>query len=111
MANLGDLDQIREMEVELEDRFGSLPELARNLMLQLRFKVLAREAGVQSVLVESDHLVLRADWLEKAGRAQIRVRLGDLAYIGRRELRLPLGGAWQERLQAVLAALRRERSG
>jgi transcription-repair coupling factor (superfamily II helicase) len=111
LANLGDLDQIREMEVELEDRFGSLPELARNLMLQLRFKVLAREAGVQSILVESDHLVLRADWLEKAGRVQIRVRLGDLAYIGRRELRFPLGEGWQERLQAVLAALRRERSG
>ncbi len=111
LANLGDLDQVQEMEAELADRFGPLPGLARNLMLQLRFKVLAREAGVRSILVEKEQLVLHADWLEGANRVRLQVRLRDLAHVGRRSVSLTMERGWREQVQAVLEALRRERSG
>ncbi|HIQ01004.1 MAG TPA: transcription-repair coupling factor [Anaerolineales bacterium] len=109
LANLGDLAQVQGMEVELEDRFGPLPGPARNLMLQLRFKLLAREAGVKSILVENGQLVLHADWLGKTDRARLQARLGGMARVGQRDVRLPLEEGWQERLREVLEALQRAR--
>jgi transcription-repair coupling factor (superfamily II helicase) len=108
LANLSDLGQIEEIEKELADRFGPLPELARNLMLQLRLKVMAREAGVKSILVEKDQLVLRADWLEEADQAQLTRQMGELAHLGRRKVRLSVEEGWQERLRRVLRTLRRQ---
>jgi len=111
LASLGDLDQIRQMEVELEDRFGPLPDLAHNLMLQLRFKALAREAGVSSIMAEKEQLVLHADVLEKMNRPRLRMQLAGLARVGRRDVRVPLREEWQERLRMVLETMGRERSG
>jgi len=110
LANVGSLEQVREMEAELEDRFGPLPEQARNLMLQLRFKVMAREAGVRGILTENDRLVLHADWLERANRVRLQARLRDLAHAGRRSVAFPLEEGWQARLQTVLEVLRWEYS-
>ncbi|HEC33501.1 MAG TPA: hypothetical protein ENI37_02155, partial [Chloroflexi bacterium] len=109
LANLGDLEQVREMEAELEDRFGPLPELARNLMLQLRFKVLAWEAGVKSILTENERLMLHADWMEAANQARLQARLGSLAHVGRRHVSLTMGKDWQKRLRVVLEELQQER--
>jgi transcription-repair coupling factor (superfamily II helicase) len=111
LANLGDLDQIREMEAELADRFGPLPTMARNLMLKLRFKVLARQAGVRSILVEHGRLVLYVDWADEAGRTRLQSSLGDLARVGRGRVNLEMDGDWLGRLRAVLEALRGEQPG
>ncbi|MBC8249406.1 MAG: transcription-repair coupling factor, partial [Anaerolineales bacterium] len=46
MAGLATMDEIEEMERELKDRFGDLPEATTNLLYQLRLKVLALRAGV-----------------------------------------------------------------
>jgi transcription-repair coupling factor (superfamily II helicase) len=109
MAHLGNLEDIREMEAELEDRFGPLPATARNLMLKLRFKVLARVAGVRSVLVENDRLVLYADWIEEAHRRPLQACLGDMGWVSRRKVNLEMGEGWLERLRKVLETLRYER--
>jgi transcription-repair coupling factor (superfamily II helicase) len=109
LAMLSELSEIEEIERELVDRFGPLPQMAQNLMLQLRFKVLAREAGAKSVLVEKDQLVLRVGWLEKEDRARLRDELRGLAYVSRRKVRIDLGEGWQQRLREVLSVLRRER--
>jgi transcription-repair coupling factor (superfamily II helicase) len=106
LAHLATIKQIEEMEAELADRFGPLPPPARNLMWGLRIKVLAREAGVRTVLRENDQLVLHAPWLERANRRRVQARLKDLAHVGRREVRFPLTKGWQTRLQTVLKRLR-----
>ena len=97
--------------MELEDRFGPLPEPARNLMLQLRFKVLARGAAVRSILVENGQLVLHVDWIEKSTRAGLQLALQDLGHVGARSVRVAMEGDWQERLRTVLEVLRRQRGG
>jgi transcription-repair coupling factor (superfamily II helicase) len=106
LANLGSMDQIGEIESELEDRFGSLPDPTRNLMDQLRFKVMAREARVRRILVEEGDLILYADWVRKAGRGKVQEHMGELAHVGRQTVSFPLEEGWQEQLQLVLEQLR-----
>jgi transcription-repair coupling factor (superfamily II helicase) len=110
LANLGDTTQIREMETELEDRFGPLPGPAQNLMLQLRFKVLARQAGVASILLENRRLVLYTGWLREVDRSQLKTWLGDAAHAGRANVGFPMEEGWQVRLRTVLEVLHRERA-
>ena len=110
LANVGGLDQIQQLEAELEDRFGPPPQPAFNLMLQLRFKVLAREAGVRSILVENGQLVLHADWVGRADRARLNAQMAGLAHVGRRSVTLSLEEGWQERLRAVLEILQQNLS-
>jgi len=110
LASLSSLEQIQEMETELADRFGPPPPQTRNLLWGLRIKVLAREAGVRSILQENDQLTLYAHWLEQTDRRRLQARLRPLAHVGRRDVRLPLAQGWQKNLQAVLERLRREKA-
>ena len=102
LAALDSMAQISEMEQELSDRFGPLPEPAQNLMYQLRLKALARDAGVGGIGVESSWLVLRSGRGDYAQREKLQRALGDRAGVGRREIRLPLDEDWREELVAVL---------
>lgn len=56
MQNEFDLSTLKE---ELVDRFGSLPEPVENLFYQMLVKILAQTAGLISVSVESDQVILR----------------------------------------------------
>jgi transcription-repair coupling factor (superfamily II helicase) len=51
--------QIRELVRELEDRFGPLPEPARNLMYLLDIKVLAIRAGIESMIEQDNEIYIR----------------------------------------------------
>jgi len=95
------------MEQELTDRFGPLPGPARNLMYQLRLKVLARDAGVETIVVENGRLMLRPGEGNLPDRARLQQILGERAIVGRREVWLPLERGWQEQLVAVLQELAR----
>ncbi|MBE3577878.1 MAG: transcription-repair coupling factor [Limnochordales bacterium] len=59
IVGLTDEDEVTSLQAELEDRFGPLPEAARNLLLVARLKVLARQAGVHSVLEDDRKVVIR----------------------------------------------------
>ncbi|HEX2912946.1 MAG TPA: transcription-repair coupling factor [Chloroflexia bacterium] len=58
-APLKTAGQIREWVRELEDRFGKLPEAARNLMYLLDVKVLAIRAGIESIIEQENEIYLR----------------------------------------------------
>ncbi|MFN3742714.1 MAG: TRCF domain-containing protein, partial [Anaerolineales bacterium] len=47
------------LEQEFQDRFGPLPEMARNLFYQMRVKLLVERAGLASVSLENNRIVLR----------------------------------------------------
>jgi transcription-repair coupling factor (superfamily II helicase) len=59
MADLTQEGEVLALAQELEDRFGPLPEAVENLHYQLRIKVKALAAGVESVAMENRNLVLR----------------------------------------------------
>jgi transcription-repair coupling factor (superfamily II helicase) len=102
LAELGSLAQIDEMEQELADRFGPLPDPARNLMYQLRLKSLARDAGVETIAVEEGRLALRPGELVYPDPRQLQRALGERVTVSRREVWLPLKRGWREELVTVL---------
>jgi len=106
LAELGLMAEIDEMAQELADRFGPLPEPARNLMYQLRLKALARDAWVAVVGVENSRLALRSGRGEYP-REKLRQALGARAAISRSDLWLPMEDGWQEELVEVLKKMAR----
>jgi transcription-repair coupling factor (superfamily II helicase) len=107
LAELNSLAQMDEMEQELADRFGPLPEPARNLMYQLRLKALARDAGVGTIAVENGRLVLRSGGGDYPGRERLQRVLREHAVVGRREIWLPMGQGWRKELVAALKGIAR----
>jgi len=54
-----DESEVDAMEAEFTDRFGALPEPVANLFFQMRLKLRAEAAGLASVALEGDQIVLR----------------------------------------------------
>jgi transcription-repair coupling factor (superfamily II helicase) len=108
MAQMESVEQVEELAQELRDRFQAPPPLARNLLYVVRLRVLAMQAGVESISSEDGQIVLRL----KEGRLlpadALRGRLPEGAHVGRTQLRLErrrLGPAWPQALQRVLEEL------
>lgn len=121
LADIRSEEELVQLHAELEDRFGQLPVPAENLLFQLRLKLLAREARIPAINVESGQLVLHPPWLKDLDAAEyqrLRRELNGRARVGRRELWLPLAwdeSHWRTNLEEVLKSLvawwrRRERS-
>jgi transcription-repair coupling factor (superfamily II helicase) len=98
------MQAIAEMEQELQDRFGPLPEPSQNLMYQLRVKVLAQRASATSVNAEGGQLIIKSDGLEEVDRIGLQQRLGEDVRVARRMVILPRYNErdWQTLLVKVL---------
>ncbi|MGQ9715415.1 MAG: TRCF domain-containing protein, partial [Anaerolineae bacterium] len=111
LASVQEPAQVKELESELQDRFGPLPEPVQDLLYQLRLKTLALAAGAQAVTQEEGQFVVHAESLEQMNRERLQQVLGDGARVQRR--RIWVQGSdqpaiWQARLLRVLEAMARE---
>jgi len=110
-AELTRQEEIKKLEEELKDRFGPLPPTAQDLLYQLQLKVLARDARIPTIAIESGQIALHAPWLKEAYSThlpELRQAVGQHARIGRREIWLQLSWeqqAWKETLKTILDAL------
>jgi transcription-repair coupling factor (superfamily II helicase) len=81
-SGLGSLAEVEDLAEELLDRFGALPEPARNLLGLSRVKLLAREVGASSVTYRSGNLTVTGatavapDLLRKATGGTVTTRTG-----------------------------------
>jgi transcription-repair coupling factor (superfamily II helicase) len=107
LADLHDLAEIEALKEEFDDRFGAPPEEVLNLLYQLKIKVLAEQAGVSSISLESKQLALRFPSLRKGERERIFPNFGAGVRASKNVLWLSgLGVAgWQQRLVDVLNVL------
>jgi len=114
MAGLVSLHDIEDMEQELQDRFGNLPEATANLLYQLRLKSLALRAEVRGISVREGQIVISTD--RDLERKQLEKRLSDSrrqVQVSRRWLRLPLRqkeDVWRKDLARVLETMGRVRA-
>jgi transcription-repair coupling factor (superfamily II helicase) len=111
MARLRSRREVASLQEELHDRFGPLPEELRNLILQLEMKLAAHRAGVESIGVEGNQVLLQlsGDPEERGLPA-----LGADVRESKRGLWLPRQNDWIRRLSEVLQTLaefRERRSG
>jgi transcription-repair coupling factor (superfamily II helicase) len=111
MAGLTTMDQIEDMEGELQDRFGSLPEATINLLYQLRLKVLALRAGVQAISAQERQVSIRVNPLRPlrdTAYKQLQRRLSGRARVSQRQVWLLLHEreeVWRRELVEVLEAM------
>jgi len=59
MAEIRSLEALQALRSELEDRFGPPPSEVENLLYQLKVRILAARAQVESISLESGQLLLR----------------------------------------------------
>ena len=59
LADINDEAALASIEMEFVDRFGPLPEQVRNLIFQIKIKLLAALAGLTSVSFEGRQILLR----------------------------------------------------
>ncbi len=110
LASLTTLEAIDDIEQELADRFGSVPEPVRNLLYVVRVKVMAINAGVEAISHEEGQLLIKSGRLESLDRAAVQERLdaqGVPARIARRGVWLSLrdDGLWKEDLIKTLQTI------
>ncbi len=79
-------NNIQELETEFADRFGPLPEQVKNLLFQIKIKILAEQAGFASVGFEGQQMVLKFPPLPEGSEGRklpeigLGVRPGKNAY-------------------------------
>lgn len=103
-----DLDAINE---EFNDRFGPIPPMVEDLIFQMKVKLRAEKAGLASVGVESDQLVLRFPPLPEGMTSRSLPVLGLNERTGKNAYWLPVDltkPTWREQLLALLEELLRE---
>jgi len=107
LAGLSILAEVDDMNQELEDRFGELPQPTVNLLYQLRLKILAMAAGVQVISTEEGQVVIKVEGLGRAEEKWLQRRLGNKVRVGRRQVWLPLDarGRWRELLPDILQTM------
>ena len=110
LADLRDEAALTSVEMEFEDRFGPLPEEVRNLIYQIKVKLLAALAGLASVGFEGNQLVLRYPPLPEGVAARPLKELGRPVMTGKNAYRIlfadPETEPWQEVLLGVLLRIR-----
>jgi transcription-repair coupling factor (superfamily II helicase) len=110
MADIGTLEEAEEFELELEDRFGPVPEAVRSLLYVVRVRVLAREVGASGVTLEGDQVVVRLaeDAGEVPSRPALQHEFPDGVRVSRTQVRIDLyrwRDTWQDMLLAVLSRM------
>lgn len=108
LARISTAEGFHEIQEEFQDRFGSPPQDVLNLIWQTRIKLLAEKAGLYSIAVEGQQLVLRYPPLPKDVKRRALLSLEPHWRSGKNEYwpRFSLDGEeWKTRLETALNVL------
>jgi len=111
MADMHTEQNIGELQAELEDRFGMLPPPVEGLLFQLRVKVLAHDAGVDSITTEGSQMNIHVPGLAYADRQALQTRIGFGVRVSRVGIWLSQDEGWESNLVEVLKRIGLERQG
>jgi transcription-repair coupling factor (superfamily II helicase) len=108
LVNVHDEQEIEQLSTEFDDRFGEAPSAVKNLIFQLKVKLRAEKAGLASVSVESDQIVLRYPPLPEGVNSRELNNLGPDIRSGKNAFWLPYVAKmedWRERLMDALSEI------
>jgi transcription-repair coupling factor (superfamily II helicase) len=109
LADLVDTEQVAEMAAEMEDRFGEMPPAVRNLLYAIRVKLLAVDAGVESVATEGGRLTIKMAVGHRLDKMHLEGISREGVVVGTNQVRLDmrgLGKGWKDTLEEVLDHIR-----
>ena len=107
LADMVDEEGVQAMQDEFVDRFGALPEPLENLFYQMRVKLRAETAGLVSVAMEGEQIVLRYPPLPE-GASRTLPNIGMSVRAGKNAYWMPAAGGpkvWKDKLLDVLEAI------
>ncbi|MDY6846184.1 MAG: transcription-repair coupling factor [Chloroflexota bacterium] len=102
LADIKDEAALTTLEMEFEDRFGPLPEPVRNLIYQIKVKLLAALAGLTSVGFEGRQIVLKYPALPEGINSRDLPEIGGSVRVGKNAYRIYFSDPQKEPWQAVL---------
>jgi transcription-repair coupling factor (superfamily II helicase) len=105
MSDTTDPREVESIGQELVDRFGQPPPPVRNLLFIILLRTLAARAGVQAIMTEDGHAVVRLKEGFLVPREALESRAPKGVQPGRTLVRVELGNAWRSRLRQTLDAL------
>ena len=102
LADIRDEAALASIEMEFEDRFGPLPEELRNLIFQIKVKLLAARLGLSSVGFEGRQLVLHYSPLPEGIDSRRLPELGRPVTAGKNAYRITFSSSEDEDWQVIL---------
>ncbi len=98
-----------DIREELRDRFGPLPEVVENLLYLVDMKLLAGEAGIESVTQSGSTITLTLTEAVGGARLALEKALGPLVRVGNQQVHVSIrraGDRWKESLVRILERLK-----
>lgn len=111
LADLHEIQQVKEMETELTDRFGPIPRAVECLLYQLQVKILASRARATAVVIEQSKIAIKLPYLGQVDRERLQVELGSGVRVSRTAIFIDRDddeAKWMVMLLEVLERLGRE---
>ena len=108
LARLTERRELPEIREELRDRFGPLPEEVENLLTVSEIRAIAGAAGAESVIRNSESIVIVLRNAVGGAKAPLQRALGPSAQVGNAQIQIPLrplGDQWLSRLTRTLERL------
>ncbi|MBI5931475.1 MAG: transcription-repair coupling factor [Chloroflexi bacterium] len=111
LANVETEAEVDAMQAELQDRFGVMPKSVEGLLVQLRIKLLAQQAGATAVATENGRLNIKLPYLGSIDRVALQNYLGEVVRVSRTAIWFPQNMPeleWRPLLVDILRRLDRE---
>ena len=109
MASVNRESELEALASEFTDRFGPLPDEIRNLVFQIRVKILAEQIGLSAVVKEGNDIVLKFPPLPPSIDRRKLPPVSPSVQIGKNAYRFTgidwSDSGWQDRLIGILSIL------
>lgn len=114
LSRIKDMQALKDVEEEINDRFGAPPQPVANLLHGIKLKLLAEKAGVSSISLDDQTIVLRSekDLKNVANSGELYRKYGNALNIGNRQLRLNISSlrdGWRKSLEELLVLMKQPR--
>jgi transcription-repair coupling factor (superfamily II helicase) len=110
IAAVQSLEEVRNLEDELIDRFGDFPEEVEHVFALIRLRIRSAALGIDSVVEREREIVIRPVATSELDRDRLARAVGDALRLTPNSVRirlLELGMPWQQALDAVLVEIER----
>jgi transcription-repair coupling factor (superfamily II helicase) len=107
-AQMQDREEVKEIEEELRDRFGPLPEAVENLLSLMDLRALAAGLDIESIVQSAEGITVGFRNSVGSARTPLQRALGPSVSVGNNKMQISrreLGDQWQSRLTHILERL------
>jgi transcription-repair coupling factor (superfamily II helicase) len=108
LAKIECIDEVESVTRELEDRFGSLPQVVKNLFYVVQVKTVATRLGVESIFTSGNHVVIKFREGRKIARLSLADKYDKAIKAGNTQVRLDgryFGDKWPAVLREILESI------